>query len=50
MYFKLFILTILFKNAKLLNIKKKKENKKFQNFGSDGKGQTNIFFFLGLHL
>ena len=51
MYFETFILTILFKNAKL-NIKKKKKKKKatqvFLNFGSLGKGQTNIFFFLGL--
>ena len=41
--------TVLFKDAKL-NIKKKKKKRKkkatqvFQNFGSVGKGQTNIFF------
>ena len=47
MYFKTFVLTILFKNAKL-NIKKKKKKKVtqvFQNFESLGKGLTNIFFF-----
>ena len=52
MHFGNYILTILFKNAKL-NIKKQKNKTKqkknatqvFQNFGSVGKGQTNIFFF-----
>ena len=46
MYFEKSILTSLFKNAKL-NIKKKTKKKAathvFQNFGSVGKWQTNIF-------
>ena len=47
-----FNLNIFVKNAKL-NIKKKKKKKKSRPFfpkffGSVGKGQRNIFFFLGL--
>ena len=47
MFFETFLLTILFENAKL-NIKKKKKKatQVFQNFGSVGKGQTNIFLRL----
>ena len=55
MHFKNFILTILFKNAKIEYHKKKKKKKRqathvFQNFGSVGKGQANTSFFLGLSL
>ena len=41
-----FMLTNLFKNAKLRI--KKKDDSYFPNFGSVRKGQTSIFFFLGL--
>ena len=53
----LYIVTFCFnifvlKNVKL-RIKKEKEKKKptliFRYFGSVGKGQTNIFFFLGFN-
>ena len=53
-----FILTFLFKKYKIEYQKKKKKKEKekkkkkptliFQYFGSVGKGQTNIFIFLGL--